>query len=118
MGRLTYLSGAIALMLLFGCIGGAREGPSGTYPPRPVVPDTPGSLPQVGDSDLSIEEEEDLDFLPDEELIPPPEPEEEGPSQGSGGSIADKLDYSDLLVEEGSEFDSDLINEGDIIEPI
>jgi hypothetical protein len=88
------------------------------------MPPQPSSAPPIGDGELVGSEEEDLVYLPDEGVIPPPDglsaddQPDEGSEGGDEGSVSNKLDYSDLLVDGGSEFDSDLIYEDDIIEPI
>lgn len=84
-----WLAGGFALLLLLGCMGVRGAGEVGG---------------NIGDSDISAAQQDDSDLLPAEELIPSP---------SSGATV---FDDSDFEVEEMQ--DTDLIAEGDIIEPI
>lgn len=112
MNKALFVVGGLALLLLFGCAGPAEQ-PVSEQP----VPPSPDS--NLGDADVSVEEEYDDGLLSDEELIPPLDEEETGPTEETGlegEESSTQIEISDIFVEEGTDFD--LISEEDIIEPI
>ncbi len=114
--RALFIAGGLVVLLLFGCVG-PKDQAGLQQPTPPKQPDQPAG--DIGDSEISSPEPEEIDdLLPEEDvLIPPLNDSEENTSSGNQSSGSDlKIEVSDLFVDEGSDFD--YISEDDIIEPI
>ncbi|MEW6723221.1 MAG: hypothetical protein AB1324_08205 [Candidatus Micrarchaeota archaeon] len=105
----AFVIGGLMVLLLFGCAGRTQSPPAPAAPQSPPVAEPSSG---VGDSDLSMDEGEDGDILPPEDVLPPPEEMSEQPYPQ--GSPLD-LDDSDLLFDEGDE--GSLIGEENIVGP-
>jgi hypothetical protein len=100
-----FIAGGLALLLLFGCVGGQKVAiPEKTAPP-PKLPVQPAG--SIGDKDFSGGSEEEEDVLVEEDILPPPDVPE------TGSKILVEVD--DIFVEEVD--DSNPIGEEDIIAP-
>jgi hypothetical protein len=112
--RALFIAGGLVVLLLFGCAS-----PNESANQQPTPPKQPGG--DIGDSDISSPEPDELDdLLPEDDLLIPPLNDSDDANtsvnQSGSGSSDLKIDVSDLFVDEGS--DIDYISEGDIIEPI
>jgi len=127
MGKAIIFAGLLAVLMLFGCLGGTNGQQTG--PSKPV-------LPGVGDSDITPSAEPNEAMLPDEDIIPPEdETAADGAQTGSDDGQAGtedvqtvgpddteapdlSSDLSDMFSDDEEFNDSDLISEELIIEPI
>ncbi len=111
MKNAVFVAGGLVLLLLFGCTSPSSQG-------QPAD--------GIGDAQISAPSgEDDAPLLLDEDVIEAPEvPEEPEPeagqpelgeeTEGLTGSKADRIDFSDLFVED--EWSDTLILEDDIVE--
>jgi len=81
--RLLLVLCALSLLLAFGCTG--QKAAKG-----------------IGDSDISSQQGDDSNLMPDEDLLPP--------------GVEGDIDSSDIGIEE--ETDYDFISEEDVVEPV
>ena len=107
MGKAIIFAGLLAVLMLFGCLGGTNGQQTGAGQEGGIT--KPATLPGIGDSDISPSQEETEDALPGEDLLPPP-PQGDVDASGLSDELSDSFSDSEEFPE--------LISEDVIVEPI